>query len=99
MARKSTEQKKAEFIESWKDENENIGNEYLKNNISSIKKKPKKRTLADYKYKKRIKEAMTPSKEYMETMKKNYPDLTEKQILNLLKKQRKYRVSFHHLHE
>ena len=98
MVRKSTEEKKSKFIELWK--NKIICNERLKDSNTWIEKMPKKkRTLTDYKYKKRIKEAIVPSKEYMEMMHKNYPDLTEKQILDLLKKQKKYRVSFHHQHE
>ena len=50
-------------------------------------------------YSPKIYETLGYSKEYMEAMKKNYPNMTENEIIEAIEEQKNYDVYFHHRHE
>lgn len=50
-------------------------------------------------YSSKISETLGYSKEYMEAMKKNYPYMTEDEIVEAIEEQKDYDVYFHHRHE
>jgi hypothetical protein len=50
-------------------------------------------------YSPRISETLGYSKEYIEVMKKNYPNMAEDEIVEAIEDQKDYDVFFHHRHE
>lgn len=50
-------------------------------------------------YDSRISEMLGYSKEYMDAMQRNYPDMTREEIIGAIESQKDYDICFHHQHE
>jgi hypothetical protein len=53
----------------------------------------------DKEYSPRISETLDYSKEYLDAMQKNYPNMTMNEIIEAIENQKDYSVIFHHIHE